>query len=103
MKEIFDVLTTPVNKMRLIMVFSYLMAFAFFVMSIADYTLSLSPAVITLSIDSGFIQVDNYQAGSSVYYLIWYGLFWRLMNWSSDRLDAIESEHSSISKIVVID
>lgn len=103
MKELFEVLTTPVNKMRITMVFSYLFAFMLYAMTIMDFVFELSPTVFTLSIDAGFMQAQTFEAGYWLCYAVWGGLFWKLMNWSSQRVDVIELEQRSMSKIIILD
>tara|TARA_R110001583_G_scaffold88876_4_gene230005 strand:- start:593 stop:904 length:312 start_codon:yes stop_codon:yes gene_type:complete len=103
MKMLFSVLSTPINKLRLTMVVSYLFAFLFFVMAVVDLGFGLSPAVVTISIDSSFIQLRDYGIGYYVYYFLGYAIFWKLMGWAVVRIDAVEGEQKSLSKIIILD
>jgi len=103
MNGLYDLFKERTFQLRLLMVSTYVLSFAFFVLAVIDFIFSLSPTVMTITFLSSGGENSVYSFGYVAYYLITYAILWTTHGFSSDILDKLEKDRVGLSKIVIIE
>lgn len=101
MKTLNEFLKNHLNFLRVPMVLTYVTSAVFSVMTLVDYAFDLSSPVATISFHHGLFAGDTLSIGYSLYYIMLACSSVSVCSICMNKLDSIEAEKTSFSRIVV--